>query len=75
MAFESLTKRLQDAMSKLRRKGKVTEADVKEMMREIRLALLEADVNLQVVKKCSRAGSWGRSFRKLIPSATSRENR
>ncbi|MGX7199075.1 signal recognition particle protein [Enterococcus nangangensis] len=50
MAFESLTKRLQDAMGKLRRKGKVSEADVKEMMREIRLALLEADVNYQVVK-------------------------
>ncbi|WEG72590.1 signal recognition particle protein [Vagococcus intermedius] len=50
MAFESLTDRLQNAMSKLRRKGKVTEADVKEMMREIRLALLEADVNFKVVK-------------------------
>lgn len=50
MAFESLTKRLQDAMGKLRKKGKVSEADVKEMMREIRLALLEADVNYQVVK-------------------------
>ncbi|STD25488.1 signal recognition particle protein [Enterococcus mundtii] len=50
MAFESLTERLQQAMSKLRKKGKVSEADVKEMMREIRLALLEADVNLQVVK-------------------------
>ena len=50
MAFESLTNRLQQAMSKIRRKGKVSEADVKEMMREIRLALLEADVNLQVVK-------------------------
>ncbi len=50
MAFESLTERLQQAMSKLRRKGKVSEADVREMMREIRLALLEADVNLQVVK-------------------------
>lgn len=50
MAFESLTKRLQDAMSKLRKKGKVSEADVKEMMREIRLALLEADVNYKVVK-------------------------
>ena len=42
MAFESLTDRLQQAMGRLRRKGKVTEADVKEMMREIRLALLEA---------------------------------
>ncbi len=54
MAFESLTDRLQQAMSKLRRKGKVTEADVKEMMREIRLALLEADVNLQVVKEFTK---------------------
>ena len=54
MAFESLTERLQQAMSKLRRKGKVSEADVKEMMREIRLALLEADVNLQVVKEFTK---------------------
>ena len=54
MAFESLTERLQQAMSKLRRKGKVTEADVREMMREIRLALLEADVNLQVVKEFTK---------------------
>lgn len=50
MAFESLTERLQTAMSKLKRKGKVSEADVREMMREIRLALLEADVNFKVVK-------------------------
>lgn len=54
MAFESLTERLQSAMSRLRKKGKVTEADVKEMMREIRLALLEADVNLQVVKEFTK---------------------
>lgn len=54
MAFESLTDRLQQAMGRLRRKGKVTEADVKEMMREIRLALLEADVNLQVVKEFTK---------------------
>ena len=51
MAFENLTERLQQAMSKLRKKGKITEADVTEMMREIRLALLEADVNLKVVKE------------------------
>lgn len=50
MAFEGLTERLQSAMSKLRRKPKVTEADLKETMREIRLALLEADVNFTVVK-------------------------
>ncbi|GCF92169.1 signal recognition particle protein [Enterococcus florum] len=54
MAFENLTERLQAAMSKLRRKGKVTEADITEMMREIRLALLEADVNLQVVKQFTK---------------------
>jgi signal recognition particle subunit SRP54 len=50
MAFEGLSGRLQSIMSKLRGKGKVTEADVKEAMREIRLALLEADVNFKVVK-------------------------
>lgn len=50
MAFESLTDRLQVAMSKLKKKGTVKEEDVKDMMREIRLALLEADVNLQVVR-------------------------
>lgn len=50
MAFEGLTERLQGALSKLRRKGKVTEADVNQAMREIRLALLEADVNFRVVK-------------------------
>ncbi|SJZ97244.1 signal recognition particle subunit FFH/SRP54 (srp54) [Pilibacter termitis] len=55
MAFENLTKRLQDAMGKLRRKGKVSENDVKEMMREIRLALLEADVALPVVKEFTKA--------------------
>lgn len=50
MAFEGLTERLQNAISKLRRKGKISESDVKEVMREIRLALLEADVNFTVVK-------------------------
>lgn len=50
MAFEGLTERLQQAIGKLKRKGKVSEGDVKEVMREIRLALLEADVNFQVVK-------------------------
>lgn len=50
MAFEGLTERLQNAMSKLRRKPTVSEADLRETMREIRLALLEADVNFKVVK-------------------------
>ncbi|SHH15062.1 signal recognition particle subunit FFH/SRP54 (srp54) [Thermosyntropha lipolytica DSM 11003] len=50
MAFEGLTDRLQDIFRKLRGKGKITEEDVKVAMREVRLALLEADVNFKVVK-------------------------
>ncbi len=50
MAFEGLADRLQQTISKIRGKGKVTEQDVKDMMREVRLALLEADVNFKVVK-------------------------
>lgn len=50
MAFEGLAERLQSTMNKIRGKGKVTEADVKQMLREVRLALLYADVNLKVVK-------------------------
>jgi len=50
MAFESLADRLQETFKKIRGKGKVSEADVKEMTREVRLALLEADVNFKVVK-------------------------
>ncbi len=51
MAFEGLSERLQSTLSKMRGKGKISEADVKEMMREVRLALLEADVNFKVVKQ------------------------
>ena len=51
MAFEGLADRLQSTMRKIRGKGKVSETDVKEMMREVRLALLEADVNFKVVKQ------------------------
>ncbi|WP_195573097.1 signal recognition particle protein [Paenibacillus sp. 1001270B_150601_E10] len=50
MAFEGLTSRLQNVFGKLRGKGKVSEDDVNEAMREVRLALLEADVNFKVVK-------------------------
>ena len=48
--FESLSDRLQDALGGLRGKGKLTEDDIKATTREIRLALLEADVSLTVVK-------------------------
>ena len=50
MAFEGLTEKLSNAFKKLRGKGRLSEADVKEAMREIRLALLEADVSFKVVK-------------------------
>ena len=49
--FESLGDRLQNAVSKIKGYGKITEDNISEMMREIRLALLEADVNYQVVKE------------------------
>ncbi|MGE5614209.1 MAG: signal recognition particle protein [Bacillota bacterium] len=48
--FEGLSEKLQETVRKLRGKGRVTDKDVKEMMREIRLAMLEADVNYKVVK-------------------------
>ncbi|GBF71966.1 signal recognition particle protein [Paenibacillus sp. 598K] len=51
MAFEGLSARLQNVFSKLKGKGKVSEEDVSEAMREVRLALLEADVNFKVVKE------------------------
>ncbi|MCD7918554.1 MAG: signal recognition particle protein [Clostridiales bacterium] len=50
MAFEGLTEKLNSVFSKLRSKGRLTESDVREAMREIRLALLEADVSYSVVK-------------------------
>lgn len=51
MAFESLGDKLQGVFKKLRGKGKLNEKDIKEAMREIKLALLEADVNFKVVKE------------------------
>ena len=51
MAFEGLSEKLSAAFKKLRGKGRLSEADVKESMREIRLALLEADVSYKVVKQ------------------------
>lgn len=50
MIFEGLSDKLQSALGKLKSKGKLTEKDVKDAMREVKLALLEADVNFKVVK-------------------------
>ncbi|MCI9111421.1 MAG: signal recognition particle protein [Eubacterium sp.] len=55
MAFEGLSERLENSFKKLRAKGKLTEADVKEAMREVRLALLEADVNYKVAKDFTKS--------------------
>ena len=51
MAFESLTDKLQNVFKKLRGKGRLTEEDVKEALKEVKMALLEADVNFRVVKQ------------------------
>ena len=51
MAFESLSEKLQNTFKKLRGKGVLTEADINDAMREVKLALLEADVNFKVVKE------------------------
>ncbi len=50
MAFDSLSEKLQNAFKKLRGKGRLTESDVKEAVKEVKIALLEADVNFKVVK-------------------------
>ena len=51
MAFDSLSEKLQNVFKNLRSKGRLTEADVKAAMKEVKMALLEADVNFRVVKK------------------------
>ena len=65
MAFESLSERLQNALKMFRGNGKLTEEDLKAPMREVRMALLEADVNFKVVKdfvaKSDRSGCNERS--------------
>ena len=50
MAFEGLSEKLQAVTRKLRGKSRITESDLKEMLREVKLALLEADVNYKIVK-------------------------
>lgn len=70
MAFEGLADRLQNTIQKIRGKGKVNEADVKEMMREVRLALLEADVNFKVVKDFVRKVSERSVGQEVMKSLT-----
>src|SRR3954465_2949320 len=53
--FDSLSEKLQEALSDVRQRGSLTEDDVNKAMREVRLALLEADVNLKVVRAFTAA--------------------
>ena len=55
MAFESLTDKLQNVFKKLRSKGRLTEEDVKLALKEVKMALLEADVNFKVVKQFTKS--------------------
>mgnify|MGYP001298630446 FL=1 len=55
MAFESLTDKLQNVFKNLRSKGRLTEEDVKSALKEVKMALLEADVNFKVVKQFVKA--------------------
>ena len=70
--FQSLTERLSNAFKAFKNKGKLTEADVKEGMREIKLALLEADVNYKVVKDfikvCTEKAVGSEVLESLVPA-------
>lgn len=70
MAFESLSEKLQNTFKKLRGKGKVSEKDLKASMREVKLALLEADVNFKVVKDFVKDVSERASGAEVMESLT-----
>ncbi len=70
MAFEGLSDKLSAAFKRLKNKGKLTEADVKEAMREVRLALLEADVNYKVAKDFTAAVAARAVGEKVMESLT-----
>ena len=65
MAFEGLSDRLESAFKNLRSKGSLTEADVRSAMREVRMALLEADVNYKVAKDFTNAVTERQSAKRL----------
>lgn len=54
MAFDNLSDRMQMAMRRVTGRGRLTEKDIEEMMRKVRLSLLEADVNYKVVKEFTK---------------------
>jgi signal recognition particle subunit SRP54 len=70
MAFESLSEKLSAAFKRLKSKGRLTESDIKEAMREVRLALLEADVSYKVVKDFIAKVSERAAGRDVLDSLT-----
>lgn len=70
MAFDSLSEKLSNAFKKLRGKGRLSESDIKEAMREVRLALLEADVSYKVVKDFIKTVSERAVGRDVLESLT-----
>ncbi|MGN0526916.1 MAG: signal recognition particle protein [Acutalibacteraceae bacterium] len=70
MAFEGLSDRLENAFKKLKSKGSLTEADVRDAMREVRLALLEADVNYKVAKDFTKTVTERAIGAKVMESLT-----
>ena len=70
MAFESLSDKLQNVFKSLRGKGRLTEADVKAALKEVKMALLEADVSFKVVKQFIKSveGRGNRSTRWSLAS-------
>jgi signal recognition particle subunit SRP54 len=74
MAFEGLASKLQETIKKLKGKGKLTEKDIKEAMREVKLALLEADVNFKVVKSFINNVSEKCTGKEVMESLTPGQN-
>ena len=70
MAFESLSDKLSAAFKRLRAKGKLNESDIKDAMREVKLALLEADVNYKVVKDFVKTVSERAAGQEVLESLT-----
>lgn len=70
MAFDSLSEKLSNVFKKLRGKGRLSESDIKESMREVRLALLEADVSYKVVKDFIKTVSERAVGREVLESLT-----
>ena len=70
MAFEGLSEKLNQAFKRLRSKGRLKEEDIKEAMREVRLALLEADVNFKVARDFVKAVTEKAVGKEVLESLT-----